>query len=165
GLVWLLFVWKRSNMTQYILIGTIIGTSIWFANGFQAEKVTFAGTDEEVTKKWGQSDEYNGRYETELIDILHVREKDPLMRIDWKIPEQNNTPLVRQFRGFSANSSVLNKHILHFYWYDLMIDMGQESVSRYGSLGDRTNLFSLLYGKYKIDKIDEDEGALGRKRT
>lgn len=161
GLVWLLFIWKRSNMTQYILIGTIIGTSIWIANGFQAEKVTFAGTDEEVTKKWVQSDENNGRYQNELIDLLHVREKDPLMRIDWMIPEQNNTPLVRQFRGFSANSSVLNKHILHFYGHDLMIDMGQESVSRYGSLGDRTNLFSLLYGKYKIDKIDEGEVPFG----
>lgn len=151
-----LFLWKRSNVINYVLMGTIICTSIWIANGFQSEKVTFAGTDEEVTKEWATSDVYNGADQKELIDLLHVREKDPLMRIDWMIPERNNTPLVQQFRGFSAYSSILNKHLLHFYWHDAMIDMGRESVSRYGTLGDRTNLYSLLYGKYVIKELDDE---------
>ncbi len=151
-----LFLWKRTTITHYVLMGTIISTSLWIANGFQSEKVTFAGTDEEVTKEWMSSDVYNGSEQQELIDLLHVREKDPFMRIDWMIPERNNTPLVQQFRGFSAYSSILNQHLLHFYWYDAMIDMGRESVSRYGTLGDRANLFSLLYGKYVIKELNDE---------
>ncbi|MBR3379030.1 MAG: YfhO family protein, partial [Bacillus sp. (in: Bacteria)] len=42
----------------------------------------------------------------------------------------------------------LNQHLLHFYWNDLQIDMGRESVSRYATMGDRANLYSLTYGKY-----------------
>lgn len=150
-----LLLWKRSKAIQYILAMVVLISSIWIANGFQSEKVTFAGTDEEVTKKWMNSDAYNGKDQQELIDLLQVREKDPLMRIDWMIEERNNTPLVQGFRGFSAYSSILNEHLLHFYWHDLMIDMGRESVSRYGTLGDRTNILSLLYGKYQIKELDE----------
>lgn len=61
---------------------------------------------------------------------------------------RNNTPIIYGFNGFSAYSSILNKDLLAFYWNDLSIDMGRESVSRYASLGDRANLYSLLYGKY-----------------
>lgn len=156
-----LLLWKRSTAIQYVLATVVLISSIWIANGFQSEKVTFAGTDEEVTKKWMKSEEYNGEDQRELIDLLQVREKDPLMRIDWMIEERNNTPLVQDFRGFSAYSSILNENLLHFYWNDLMIDMGRESVSRYGTLGDRTNILSLLYGKYQIKEIDEESIPFG----
>src|SRR5699024_3718236 len=146
---------------QYILATVVLISSVWIANGFQSEKVTFAGTDEEVTKKWMSSDDYNGEDQRELIDLLQVREKDPLMRIDWMIKERNNTPLVQDFRGFSAYSSILNENVLHFYWNDLMIDMWRESVSRYGTLGDRTNMLSLLYGKYQIKEMDEQSIPFG----
>lgn len=152
---------KRSPAMPYILATVVLISSVWIANGFQSEKVTFAGTDEEVTKKWMSSDDYNGEDQRELIDLLQVREKDPLMRIDWMIKERNNTPLVQDFRGFSAYSSILNENVLHFYWNDLMIDMGRESVSRYGTLGDRTNMLSLLYGKYQIKEMDEQSIPFG----
>ena len=60
----------------------------------------------------------------------------------------NNTPIIYGFNGFSVYSSILNRNLLSFYWNDLRIDMGRESVSRYATLGNRANLYSLLYGKY-----------------
>ena len=66
------------------------------------------------------------------------------VRIDWFAPTRNNTPIVQEFNGMSVYSSILNKHLLHFYYEDLQIDMPFESVSRYAS-GVRTNLYSLLW--------------------
>jgi uncharacterized membrane protein YfhO len=72
------------------------------------------------------------------------------------IETRNNTPVVQDFNGFSVYSSILNKHLLYYYLHDLEIDMGRESVSRYGILGDRTNLHSILAGKYYItEKSDQ----------
>lgn len=159
--VFVLLLWKRTVTTQVVLMLTIVGASLWIANTFQAEKLSFVGTDEEVSKDWVASDAYDGDDQQELIDLLNVREKDPFMRIDWMIPERNNTPLVQDFRGFSAYSSILNAHLLHFYWHDLMIDMKRESVSRYATLGDRTNLYSLLYGKYVIKDVNDETIPFG----
>src|SRR5690606_40477194 len=61
-----------------------------------------------------------------------------------------NTPITQRFNGFSAYSSILNKDLLYFYYFNLDIDMGRESLSRYGTLGDRSNLYSILGGKYYI---------------
>lgn len=63
---------------------------------------------------------------------------------------RNNTPIALNFHGLSAYSSILNEQLLHFYLADLEIDMGRESVSRYATLGKRTNLHSLLQGQYSI---------------
>lgn len=43
--------------------------------------------------------------------------------------------------------------------------MGRESVSRYASLGDRANLYSLLYGKYYMtEKTNEASVPYGFKK-
>lgn len=39
---------------------------------------------------------------------------------------RNNTPLFEGFQGMSVYSSILNQHLLNFYWNDLQIDMGRK---------------------------------------
>jgi len=51
-------------------------------------------------------------------------------------------------------SSILNGNLLTLYWRDLEIDMGRESVSRYGSLGNRANLHHLLSSPYWMRHIN-----------
>src|SRR5690606_24164335 len=74
---------------------------------------------------------------------------------------RNNTPIVQDFQGLSAYSSILNKNLLFFYLYDLEIDMGRESVSRYATLGNRANLHSMLQGKYVIRPHGDDNVPYG----
>ncbi len=71
----------------------------------------------------------------------------------------NNTPIIYGFNGFSVYSSILNRNLLSFYWNDLRIDMGRESVSRYATLGNRANLYSLLYGKYYMTEKTNEAGV------
>ncbi len=65
----------------------------------------------------------------------------------------------------SVYSSILNKHLLHFYYDDLQIDMPFESVSRYSSLGLRTNLYSLLNGQFYMRGNDKKAVPYGFKEV
>lgn len=93
------------------------------------------------------SERYNSEEQRELIDIVQ-QEAGPLERLDWMVNLRNNTPIVQSFLGTSLYSSILNGHLLTFYWTDLEIDMKRESVSRYGTLGNRANLHHLLSSPY-----------------
>lgn len=113
-------------------------------------KLPRSGSAQTVTKEFMRSDAYNGKDQQELIRKIQDREGDSFYRIDWMVGTRNNTPIVQDFNGFSVYSSILNKHLLYYYLYDLEVDMGRESVSRYMTLGDRANLYSILSGKYLI---------------
>ena len=113
-------------------------------------KLPSTGSAQAVSKEFMQSDDYNGEDQLKLLKKIQQRESDSFYRIDWMVGTRNNTPIVQNFNGFSVYSSILNKHLLNYYLYDLEIDMGRESVSRYMTLGDRTNLYSILSGKYYI---------------
>ncbi|EPE62140.1 hypothetical protein L479_01470 [Exiguobacterium sp. S17] len=93
------------------------------------------------------SKQYNSAEQRELIDVVR-QDAGPLERLDWMIPLRNNTPIVQSFLGTSLYSSILNGHLLTFYWSDLEIDMRRESVSRYGTLGNRSNLHHVLSTPY-----------------
>lgn len=89
-----------------------------------------------VSDTYLNSEAYAGHEQMKLIQQIQSRSKeDPLARIDWMNGVRNNTPLFEGFQGMSAYSSILNQHLLHFYWNDLQIDMGRESVSRYATMG------------------------------
>ncbi|MEC4032874.1 YfhO family protein [Bacillus subtilis] len=156
------FAKKRANMAVY---GIIILSSLFVANSYQKYALSEGGDLDSVTKEYLTSEEYRGRESSELIRRLQKEDDDPLMRIDWMNGVRNNTPIIYGFNGFSAYSSILNKDLLAFYWNDLSIDMGRESVSRYASLGDRANLYSLLYGKYYMtEKTNEASVPYGFKK-
>lgn len=104
-----------------------------------------------------ESDEYNTRSQHELIQAALDDSGNSLSRIEWSAGGRNNTPLIQGFNGNSVYSSILNEKLLFLYYYDLAIDMGKESVSRYATFGDRANLHSLWRGSYKlIEKGSED---------
>ena len=150
---------KRQQMQ--ILTVFLIMVSLYTSNFYQFIKLSKAGDVQLSTTEWMQSDAYMGADQMELLQRIRESEADGFYRIDWMTPTRNNTPIVQQFNGFSVYSSILNKHLLYFYLYDMEIDTGRESVSRYGTVGNRANLASLLAGKYYIAKNNEQNIPFG----
>ncbi|MFT8321070.1 MAG: YfhO family protein [Bacillus sp. (in: firmicutes)] len=145
-----LYGWKKQKWIRTGLLVGVVIVSLYTANQYQDKMLFNKGKVKDASKAFMVSEDYNGKDQQELIKKIQERERDPFARIDWMIDMRNNTPLVQNFKGFSIYSSILNKQLLFFYLFDLEIDMGRESVSRYGSLGDRANLYSILNGKYYI---------------
>lgn len=140
----------RNKRVKFALIFFLAVSNIAFVNLYQFEQVLEYGNIEEVNKELLTGEDYNDPEILSLIEEIEQRDNGPAYRIDWMEGVRNNTPIVQDFRGLSAYSSILNKNLLYFYLYDLEIDMGRESVSRYATLGNRANLHSLLQGKYSI---------------
>ncbi|EGA89848.1 hypothetical protein GPDM_07355 [Planococcus donghaensis MPA1U2] len=148
----LLFLYTLFNkgFIKWTLMASILIWTLLFANLYQTEKILEEGDISQVSKELMTGVDYNDPEIIELLDYIHEQENNGPYRIDWMEGVRNNTPIVQDFQGFSAYSSILNKNLLYFYLYDLEIDMGRESVSRYATLGNRANLYSMLQGKYII---------------
>ncbi|RHW31372.1 hypothetical protein D1B33_17835 [Lysinibacillus yapensis] len=110
------------------------------------------GDVSDSTKKFITSVNYDSAEQRALIHRVLEHDDAPFTRLDWMAGNRNNTPMIYGFNGLSAYSSILNENISSFYYRDLEIDMKRESVSRYNSLGNRANLYSLLRGKYIMYK-------------
>ncbi|MFD1029990.1 YfhO family protein [Metaplanococcus flavidus] len=143
------------NMGPKIIGGVLIVWLIVFANFYQSEKILEMGDVWEVNKELITGEDYDDPEINRLLEEIHARENDGMYRIEWMQGVRNNTPIVQDFQGLSAYSSILNQNLLYFYLYDLEIDMQRESVSRYATLGNRANLFSLVRGKYIIRSTDD----------
>ncbi len=160
-----ILVLRKSRHTKLIMALLILVTSIGIANAYQENRLSSTGADSKVSKEFMESNGYRGADQQKVITSIQEQEKDPLARIDWTIKRRNNTPIVHGFKGMSAYSSILNEHLLFFYLQDLHIDMGWESVSRYGTLGDRANLHSMLMGKYYVMEKGERNVPYGFKKS
>ncbi|MFB4168404.1 YfhO family protein [Virgibacillus sp. JSM 102003] len=148
-----MFILGKDRVRLILLYTGLLIIPIVFANVFQYG-LSVPGKVDEVSKNHLRSEDYNGEEQRQIIQQIKDRETDPFYRIDWKVGSFNNTPIVQNINGMSVYGSILNKHLLYFYLYDLNIDMGRESVSRYATLGNRANLYSLLQGKYMIREKD-----------
>ena len=73
-------------------------------------------------------------------------------RIDWRVNEQDNTPMYQHFKGLSLYSSIFHHNILNDYYDDLKINMAEESLSRYQSTNGRQNIASLFSIRYVMLK-------------
>src|SRR5690606_14802571 len=144
-LIFAVLQFKQSGV-KALLAGFLIISTLGFANVYQVEKILEDGQIEHVNKELLTSSGYDTTEVRELIEDIHEHEDSVSYRIDWMEGVRNNTPIVQDFRGLSAYSSILNKTLLYFYLYDLPLDMARESVSRYATLGNRANLLSLLQG-------------------
>jgi len=158
----ILAAWKWRKWTYNVVVLLLLIISLLTANMFQQEKLTYRGKEKGpeygIPKEYMLSEEYYGIDQRKLIDTIQTNESDPFARIDWMVETRNNTPIVQDFKGMSVYSSILNKHLLLFYLNDMEIDMGRESVSRYASLGNRANLYSVLNGKYYI--TEKEDGSI-----
>ncbi|WP_298823712.1 YfhO family protein [uncultured Planococcus sp.] len=140
----------KKPLFKSLLMISLFAWVLIFSNLYQTEKLLEDGNIAQVNEELMTGAEYDDPEINELLDYIHAKESDGLHRIEWMEGVRNNTPIVQDFQGLSAYSSILNKNLLYFYLYDLEIDMGRESVSRYATLGSRANLHSLLQGKYVI---------------
>lgn len=154
----LLFVFmsKRNKWSYFLLCSGILVLTIFLANVCQYG-ISTVGNVNGVTKDHLLSEKYNGEEQRYIVQQIHDRESNPFFRIDWKVGSLNNTPIVQDFNGTSVYGSIINQHLLCFYLDHLNIDMGRESVSRYATLGNRANLYSLFQGKYMIREKDKLE--------
>lgn len=145
----------QSQSQEAIAALFIITTLIFSVNGFQYVLLVKSGNTQFVTEQFITGSDYNDSEITALLKAIRLREGNSFYRVDWMEGIRNNTPMVQNFSGVSAYSSILNKEILQFYLYDLEVDMGRESVSRYATLGNRTNLHSLLRANYIITEKED----------
>ncbi|MGI2327953.1 YfhO family protein [Planococcus sp. YIM B11945] len=155
------FVQFKKNGFKLALIGFLFVWMLTFVNLYQIEKLLDDGGLSQVSEELITGTEYDDPEVRKLIESIQQQDKGPTYRIDWMEGVRNNTPLVQNFRGTSAYSSILNKNLLFFYLYDLEIDMGRESVSRYATLGNRANLHSMIQGKYIILPKDDPNVPFG----
>lgn len=146
----LFFLWMHAEKRQHLRLfsAVLIVVSLMTAGVYQQGYLSERSNIKSVSDTYLNSEAYAGHEQMKLIQQIQSRSNDPLARIDWMNGVRNNTPLFEGFQGMSVYSSILNQHLLNFYWNDLQIDMGRESVSRYATMGDRANLYSLTYGKY-----------------
>lgn len=145
-----LFIQFKKPLFKRLLMVMLFAWALVFANLYQVEKLLEDGDISQVSEELMTGADYDDPEINELLDLIHAKETGGPYRIEWMEGVRNNTPIVQDFQGLSAYSSILNKNLLYFYLYDLEIDMGRESVSRYATLGNRANLYSLLQGKYVI---------------
>ncbi|WP_028782432.1 YfhO family protein [Thalassobacillus devorans] len=145
------FVWSSKIIWYYFICAVTIFNLLVSSNASQYVISEMTGVNK-VTEQFLHSDQYNGEEHRELLGKIKKQDSSPFFRIDWKVGYLNNTPIVQDFNGMSVYSSILNENLLYFYLNDLNIDMGRESVSRYSTLSNRANLYSILQGKYVIKK-------------
>ncbi|PSL41372.1 putative membrane protein YfhO [Planomicrobium soli] len=136
---------KAQQLAIFVVLTLIVS-----ANGFQYVNLVNGGNTHKVSKELITGPNYNDVEIAELLTAIENRATDSVYRVEWMESQRNNTPLVQNFRGLSAYSSILNDEVVHFYLTELEIDMARESVSRITTLGKRTNLHSLLKADYVI---------------
>ncbi|MFK3939108.1 YfhO family protein [Alkalihalobacillus sp. NPDC078783] len=146
--IWVM--WKRPTYAIGLLTTSVIATQLLLAYHYQDKQLSQAGNLTNANVAY-ITEEYQPSEQVDLIHSVLDQDNDPLARLEWVVggrSGRNNTGMVQGFPSVSSYSSVLNQHMLFFYYNDLQIDMKRESVSRYSGFGDRTNLYSLLGGKY-----------------
>lgn len=100
---------------------------------------------------YAQASLYNTPLQQSLVDKMNT-EKHEDERIDWRVNKQDNTPMYQHFKGLSLYSSIFDRQLIEFYYRYLMINLKEESVSRYQSTGSRSNIASLLSVRYLMEK-------------
>ncbi|WP_100012833.1 YfhO family protein [Lentibacillus sediminis] len=150
GIVLVLAFFLNNQKAWYALLASIVISQLILGNQFQYKELFIGGGVENTTKEYILSSNYYSEEQQALIDEVLAADSDALSRITWIADGRNNTPIIQGFPGTSLYSSILNGHVLEFYYHDLRIDMKRESVSRYSMFGDRANLHSMLRGKYAM---------------
>ncbi|WP_102336063.1 YfhO family protein [Salimicrobium jeotgali] len=135
----------------FLIIGTIT-FQLLSMNMYQWDKLYTGGEVYKSSKDYITSEDYRGKEQRELIE--RTMKDAGFSRISWMADGRYNTPLIQDFYGTSAYSSILNGNLLNYYYHDLEIDMKKESVSRYAGFGDRANLHSLWQGDYFMYEKD-----------
>ncbi|SCS95907.1 YfhO family protein [Staphylococcus caeli] len=118
---------------------------------FIRNQIYFEDHVERASKYYVNASLFNTPLQRQLVsEMTHDKSEDE--RIDWRVNEQDNTPMYQHFKGLSIYSSIFDHSILDFYYDQLKINMQSESVSRYQSTNERQNINSLFSIKYLMRK-------------
>ncbi|WP_233436641.1 YfhO family protein [Macrococcoides canis] len=109
------------------------------------------GINDRAKMSYIESSVYDSPLQQHIIDQLKRKTKDD-ERIDWRVLEQDNTPMYQGFKGVSLYSSIFDGALVDFYFKDMKINLNEESVSRYSTFQSRSNLESLFNVKYLVRK-------------
>ena len=58
---------------------------------------------------------YNSAIQRSLVKEMNQTKNDD-QRINWRVDEQDNTPMYQNFKGLSIYSSIFHHNILDFYY-------------------------------------------------
>ncbi|SFK33728.1 Uncharacterized membrane protein YfhO [Halobacillus dabanensis] len=150
---------KGGKPALYSLFAIIVLSQLVVINHYQYDNLYSRGSVHESTVEYIKSEKYMAEEQQALIDDVLDSDTRPLSRITWKEGGRYNTPIIQGFPGTSAYSSILNGHLLNYYYHDLEIDMKRESVSRYSGFGDRANLHSLWQANYVMYEKGEEKNV------
>lgn len=109
------------------------------------------GINDRAKMSYIESSVYDSALQRQIITQLNSKLK-PGERIDWRVLEQDNTPMYQGFNGVSLYSSIFDGRLVDFYYNQLKINLKEESISRYSTFQSRSNLESLFNVKYLVRK-------------
>ncbi|WP_139994434.1 YfhO family protein [Kurthia sp. Dielmo] len=137
-----LFLTKKRT---FLISSLIIIMVLVYSNFFQSNLYSHT---ELSTKEYLTSDKYMPTQDTSAFDYIKNHELNDTVRTDWSNVFRENMTSLMPINGFSLYSSISNGPIMDMYMRDLQIDTGRESLSRYRSLGDRTNLMAAFQSQF-----------------
>lgn len=160
---WLFIVWFIGGITLYIkqqhyrhpmrLVygSSIIILSILVSSVFTHFQIFHSDHLKRANTFYVNASLYHTPLQQALVNKM-TRQKAPEERIDWRVNEQDNTPMYQHFKGLSLYSSIFDQQLIDLYYNALMINIKEESVSRYQSTGGRANIASLMSIRYQMLK-------------
>ncbi|HLR19542.1 MAG TPA: YfhO family protein [Staphylococcus sp.] len=140
----------RTKLTSIFILSIMI-LSVLVSFVFIRNQIYFEDHVQRASSYYVNASLFNTPLQRQLVTEMQ-NEKSEDERIDWRVNEQDNTPMYQQFKGLSLYSSIFDHNILDFYYDELKINMKEESVSRYQSTNSRQNINSLFSVRYLMLK-------------
>lgn len=140
----------RINLS-YIFGISILLLNIMVSFVFIKNQIYFKDHEERANTFYINSSLYSSDLQRSLVNIMNSSKRED-ERIDWRVNEQDNTPMYQHFKGLSLYSSIFHHNILDYYYDALKINLAEESLSRYQSTNGRQNIASLFSVRYMMLK-------------
>ncbi|MFG6257449.1 YfhO family protein, partial [Staphylococcus epidermidis] len=125
----------------YLYSISIAALSLMITFVFIKNQIFFQDHINRANKRYINSSFYSSAIQRSLVKEMNQTKNDD-QRINWRVDEQDNTPMYQNFKGLSIYSSIFHHNILDFYYDALKINLAEESVSRYQSTNARQNIES-----------------------
>lgn len=140
---------------SYLYIVAIALLNIIVSFVFIKNQIYFEDHKDRANTFYLNSNMYSSDLQRSLVNQMKSSKRED-ERIDWRVNEQDNTPMYQNFKGLSLYSSIFHHNILDDYYDDLKINLAEESLSRYQSTNGRQNIASLFSIRYLMLKEYQD---------
>ncbi|WP_418128536.1 YfhO family protein [Staphylococcus sp. HKU1] len=141
---------ERKKLSYFYAIAIMILT-VFVSIVFTRNQIFFQDHVERASKFYTNASKYSTPLQRQLVsEMKHDKNEDE--RIDWRVNEQDNTPMYQNFKGLSLYSSIFDHNILDFYYDAMKINLKNESLSRYQTTNGRQNIASLFSVRYLMLK-------------